>query len=120
MAHPHKDDLSALLAGLTARMIVGRGHGYVPAAIDQGMTKIADAIAPKIMGAALLKAFDAKDYFARINAKQCLLAIAAMGDGKTTAGKKAELAKAALALQQKTNWLPKEMRVISYAGPGKK
>lgn len=121
-AHPHKDDLATLLAGLTAKMITPSTSIYqnhIPDAIDKAMTKIADAVAPKVMSAALLEAFDAKDYFARVNAHICKGALSAMG-AASKIPKKSEMAKLAVATQKTSGWLPKEMRTAHYAGPTKR
>lgn len=121
-AHPHKDELATLLAGLTAKMITPSTsvyQGHIPDAIDKAMTKIADAVVPKVMGAALLSAFDAKDYFARVNAHICKAALAAMGVASKSS-KKGDMAKLAVTTQKTSGWLPKELRTAHYVGPAKR
>jgi len=68
---------------------------------------------------ALRDNFDSKDYFASMPADVAKNAIKeCAGNIKKLTGTKAELAPQAHALAVKTGWLPPEMRVAGYDGPG--
>ncbi len=121
-AHPHKDDLGTLLASLTAKMIQPTSQlyqGMMPYAVNEAMGKIADAIAPKIMNAALLKAFDAEDYFKGAPAKLRVRALEDM-DCFSRPTKAGEVIKLCTETAEKKKWLPPELRTSHYDGPGAK
>jgi ParB family chromosome partitioning protein len=123
--HPHKDDLSTLLAGLCAKMLtpsttMNSGYGYTPSDLDDAVGKIGDTIDKKVMSAALLKAFDAKDYFAGVNKHLREKALADMGFKGTVPKKAADAIKTCVAEATKTEWLPRELRTSHYGGPGAK
>jgi len=121
-AHPHKDDLGTLLASLTAKMIQPTSQlyqGMTPHTVNEAMGKIADAIAPKIMGAALLKAFDAEDYFKSAPAKLRVRALEEMGCAARPA-KAGEVIKLCTESAEKKKWLAPELRTSHYDGPGAK
>jgi ParB family chromosome partitioning protein len=122
IAHPHGNDLALMLARIVASQITPSSrYNNAPDAVSKCFDAIADGIAPKVMNAALRKAFDPKGYFAGVSKG---LALAAITEGvnadearKVSNKKKGEIAKAALANVPKTGWLPKELRTAHYDGP---
>jgi ParB family chromosome partitioning protein len=111
-----------MLARIVASQITPSSrYNNAPDAVSKCFDAIADGIAPKVMNAALRKAFDPKGYFAGVSKG---LALAAITEGvnadearKVSNKKKGEIAKAALANVPKTGWLPKELRTAHYDGP---
>jgi ParB family chromosome partitioning protein len=119
VAHPHKDGLSTLIAGIAAGLI--RAGSWNSAPFDDRYPAIMDAIDPKVMNAALRKAFDGKGYFESCGKAFCAAALneAVNADEarKASTMKKAELAKFAFKNVGDTGWLPKELRTSHYDGP---
>lgn len=113
---------SKLLAVLT-KVVAGGIDPERPHSMSNTITRNLDALAsavhPKIMGACLLKAFAAADYFDSIPMPLCRKALDEM---KCTAKieKKAAAAKLGVEFAKKTKWLPVELRVAGYDGPGRK
>jgi ParB family chromosome partitioning protein len=84
------------------------------------MGAIADAIAPAVMGAALLKAFDAEDYFKGAPAKLRTRALEEMEAPSPHPKKSAAVIKLGTEFAEKKKWLPRELRTAHYRGPGAK
>ena len=123
VAQPFSDGFATMLAGLVAAQIRPSQNEYScgPDDIRKKFGEIANAIAPKIMNAALRKAFNAKDYFDSCGKAFCVAAVAEAVNAdearKISKGKKAEIAKFAFTNVSKTPWLPKELRTANYDGP---
>jgi len=121
VAHAHKDPLATLLAGIVAAQIQPGRWNAAPQEVSNRFNAIADAIDPKVMNAALRKAFDASDYFSGAPKAFTLAAITEAvnaDESRKLAGKKrSEIAKFATANVGKTKWLPKELRTSHYDGP---
>lgn len=120
--HPHGNDFAALLARLVAGMIrPASNYSSAPAEVMRAYDSIMKSIAPKVMNAALRKAFDAKGYFEGCGKSFCLAAITEAVNAdearKVSKNKKGEIAKFALTNVGKTRWLPKELRTSHYDGP---
>jgi ParB family chromosome partitioning protein len=119
----HGSALDTLCAGIVAAQIQPGRWGQ-PDVIAKALDKIAEAITPKVMNAALRKAFDPKGYFEGCGKAFCLAAITEAVNAdearKISKGKRGEIAKFALANVGKTPWLPKELRTSHYDGPAKK
>jgi ParB family chromosome partitioning protein len=92
-----------------------------PPLSDKGVAALCNALNPKAMNAAILDAFDAKDYFESVSSEMLKRAISEAGysedQAKTAQKTKGDLAKFAIANVPKTSWLPVQLRLASYAGP---
>src|SRR5262249_49068088 len=116
--------LAQLLAGIVAAQIdVNRPYG-VPVEIEHALAKIRDGINAKVMNEHQRKAFDAEDYFNGAPKPFVLAAIAESASAdearKLKSGKRAAIAKFAIANVPKTGWLPAALRTANYDGPSKK
>lgn len=101
------------------------GSATAKAPIDSpALQALVAALNPKVVNEAIAEAFDAKDYFAGVNAQASVDAVrCSMGDehaAKVAKMKKAEAAKFAAANVPAKGWLPKELRTVHYAGPVEK
>jgi ParB family chromosome partitioning protein len=117
--------LSSLLARIVASQIRWESkYSSAPDTIMKAYDTIANAISPKVMNAALRAVFDAKGYFTRAPKGLTLEAIAAAVNAdearKLRDKKRPEIAKFAIANVASKGWLPKELRVTAYDGPGAK
>jgi ParB family transcriptional regulator, chromosome partitioning protein len=125
VAHPYGNEFGLSLARIVASQIdPGSRYHAAPSQIAKSFGAIADSIAPKVMNAALRKAFDATGYFTGAPKSLVLSAIteATNADESRKLGgkKKSEIAKMAIANVPKTGWLPKELRTANYDGPSQK
>lgn len=115
-------DLVGLAAKAVARAVtlVTHSNGHVPVK-DKGNAVLLNALDPTTIQPALLKHFDAKDYFERASKPFVITAISEAVNAdearKADKLKKADLVKMALDCVPKTGWLPPELRTASYAGP---
>lgn len=119
-----RDPLSKLLGGVVAGLIRPESnYSSAPDGVQKAYDTLASTITPKVMNAALRKAFDAKGYFEGCGKAFCLAAITEAINAdearKISKGKRGEIAKFALANVGKTPWLPKELRTAHYDGPSK-
>jgi len=91
---------------------------------EDAASTICNAIDPKRMNAALREVFDPKDYFGGISKAIIAQAVTeAMGKdhgAKVLKMKTGEAAAFAIANVPKTKWLPEQLRVAGYDGPGAK
>lgn len=88
---------------------------------SKDVNAIIDRLQAKAFNVALLKEFDAKDYFASVSGAVCAAAIKEIEPKHPLTMKgKAAAAKAATALAIKHEWLPLFLRTSHYAGPGAK
>lgn len=87
-----------------------------------GVATLLNAIDPATMNAALVRNFDAEDFFKRASAAVAMAAWVEMGGLASDMNlKKAPAIKAAAAEKAKaTGWLPPELRTAHYDGPGSK
>jgi ParB family chromosome partitioning protein len=123
VAHPHADAFGGMLAGIVASQInvktLSEWH-VAPEEVRKSLDTIENKIAPKVMNAALRKAFNAKDYFGSINKALCLAAITEAvnaDEARKIAGRpKKDVAVFALANVTPTGWLPKQLRTAHYDG----
>lgn len=127
VAHPWGNDFASMLATIVASQINDKTmseHHIAPTAVASKLDAITQAIAPKVLNAALRKAFDAKDYFENAPKPFALAAITEAvnaDESRKLAGKKRpEIAKFAIANVPAKGWLPKELRTSHYDGPQKK
>lgn len=118
------EGLQGILARIAASQIdVNTGYSTTDA-VKTKLDDIVDALPAKIINAASIKHFDAKDYFPKAPIGIVLKAIGEAVDEshvKTLKGKTKSAAwKFALANVPKTGWLPAELRTAHYTGPGAK
>jgi ParB family chromosome partitioning protein len=123
--HPHANPFAQLLARVVSAQInPGSRYNWAPHAVQQSYEAILASISPKVMNAAMRKAFDVKDYFQAAPKSFCLAAITEAVNAdearKISGKKKAEIAKFATVNVGKTKWLPKELRAPGYDGPAGK
>jgi ParB family chromosome partitioning protein len=78
---------------------------------------IINALPGEVVVPALLKAFDAKDYFNSVSGKLVAEALAEMGQPVPAKAKKPDLVLIACNCQEIDGWLPKPLRVPQYTGP---
>lgn len=84
---------------------------------EDGVKALCDAIPAGPMATALLKHFDAKDYFTSAAAGIVKGALTEMGEAYPATAKKPALAQMAIDEQKLRGWLPKELRTVHYDGP---
>ena len=122
-AHPHGTPFAVMTAAIIASQI-HPGSSSTPHAVSGKFEAMIEGINPKVMNAAMRKAFDAKGYFEGCGKMFCLAAITEAVNAdearKVSKGKRAEIAKFALVNVGKTGWLPKELRTPHYDGPAGK
>jgi len=115
--------LDTALAKIVAAQITPDRANYMPRAVSDGLANVRANLTPKIILAAIIKNFDAKDYFSSAPKGVVAGAIKEAGFTDTqfkAAGKtKADTWKFAVANVTKTGWLPKELRGDYYTGPSK-
>ncbi|CAN7382453.1 ParB N-terminal domain-containing protein [Bradyrhizobium sp. LjRoot220] len=115
--------LDEALAKIVAAQITPDRAGYMPRQVTDGLAAVRANLTPKIILAAVVKNFDAKNYFSGAPKNIVIAAIkeAAFNDTQfKPAGKtKADIWKFAVANVTKTGWLPKELRGPYYTGPAK-
>lgn len=115
--------LDLALAKIVAGQIEPDRPNYMPRKVLDGLAAVRENIGHKFMLAAVLKNFDAKDYFSSAPKGFVITAIRESGfseDQAKTANKtKAEIWKFAQANVPATGWLPKELRGPYYTGPAK-
>jgi ParB family chromosome partitioning protein len=115
--------LDLALAKIVAGQIEPDRPNYMPRKVLDGLAAVRENIGHKFMLAAVLKNFDAKDYFSSAPNGFVIAAIKEAGfseDQAKTANKtKAEIWKFAQAHVPATGWLPKELRGPYYTGPAK-
>lgn len=114
--------LAGILAAIVAIQIKPDRPSMIPHYVSEKLAAVRAEISPAVMNAAVLKRFDAKDYFGGAP-KPVLLksigeAISADQARKLGDKTKADLAKFCNANLPKTGWLPKELRTPHYDGPG--
>jgi ParB family chromosome partitioning protein len=113
----YKDKLFCLFASACNDLIDAARPQATASAVRDILDDARDQIDAAVMKTALLKHFDADDYFA--NAPRAM-AFAAMRDMKIEPlknAKKAALAKQATDAAKKAGWLPPQFRTKGYAGP---
>jgi ParB family chromosome partitioning protein len=120
-----RDPLFKMLGGIVAGLIRPESnYSSAPDGVQRAYDTLANTITPKVMNAALRKAFDAKGYFEGCGKAFCLAAITEAVNAdearKISKGKRGDIAKFALINVGKTGWLPKELRTPHYDGPGAK
>lgn len=119
--HPHGASLATVMAAILASQIRPGSFNAAPDSLKSKFEAIIAGIDPKVMNAALRKAFDAKGYFDGAGKTFCLAAVTEAVNAdearKISKGKKAEIAKFAFVNVSKTGWLPKELRCTHYDGP---
>lgn len=120
---PGLDILEAILARVVAALIQPRRGQYQHYALSKSMVAIREAITPTVMIESLATEFKGGEYFPRIP-KGMLLKIIADCDKMETPNKlqnvkRAKLNTMAGILAIKAGWLPPELRVPAYDGPGK-
>lgn len=125
LALPTPQQLLALDAIISRSLDFQVFHSDHKPLADDGVRALCDEISPPHMERALLKAFDADDYFESVSKPMCLGALREIGmrdEGikalSTTA--KAVLAKHVAKQARDHKWLPPELRTKHYAGPGTK
>lgn len=88
---------------------------------DKGVAALIDELPAKQFSSAILKLFDAKDYFSSCSGAVCAAAIKEIDPKHPLKMKgKAAAEKVAIALAVKHDWLPLFLRTSHYAGPGAK
>lgn len=117
-----KSPLAQLLGKIVAAQITVNGSVYsMPDAVRTKLAAIRDALPASLINNAILKRFDAEDYFGNAPKPVLVKAITEAinpEEARKVAGKsKSELGKFALANLGKTGWVPKEMRTPHYVGP---
>lgn len=117
-----KSPLGQLLGKIVCAQITVNGSMYsMPDAVRTKLGAIRDALPASLINNAILKRFDASDYFGNAPKPVLLKAIAEAINPeearKVANKKKADLGKFALANLGKTAWVPKEMRTPAYVGP---
>jgi ParB family transcriptional regulator, chromosome partitioning protein len=122
VAHAHGNPLALMLAGIASNLMHPQTkYNWAPTEIINKADAMIDLINPKVMNAALRKAFDAKAYFEGCGKSFCLAAvtetIGADHARKIAGQKRGEIAKFATVNVGKTGWLPKELRTSHYDGP---
>lgn len=114
------EDLLAAAAGVAGETVSLESYGAPdrhPMTLP-GTAALANAIDPGRLALALAANFDAEDFFKRASMKVALDAIAEMGV-EAKPKKKPEAVKAASDGARQTGWLPRQLRTMHYAGPGK-
>lgn len=115
-----RDPLAKMLASIVSAQINPGRYNAAPDPVRSKFDAIASTITPKVMNAALRKAFDAKGYFEGCGKAFCVAALTEAVNAdearKASSMKKGELAKFALTNVGKTGWLPKELRTAHYDG----
>lgn len=118
----HASPLAGVLAAIVAGQIRPEGYNHTPLFVMNKLAAVRAEISPAVMNAAVLKRFDAKDYFGGAPKPVLLKAIgeAVSADQARKLGEKtkSELVKFCNANVAKTSWLPKELRTPHYDGPG--
>jgi ParB family transcriptional regulator, chromosome partitioning protein len=117
-----KSPLAQLLGKIVCAQITVNGSMYsMPDAVRTKLAAIREALPASLINNAILKRFDAADYFGNAPKPVLLKAIAEAinpEEARKVAGKKkADLGKFALANLGKSAWVPKEMRTLHYVGP---
>ena len=102
-----------LRSASAARALV-KSEGVVE---DEGIAALVDLIPQKVLQAALLKEFDAVDYFENAPGAMALAALRDIGMNPLKNAKKAALAKQATDAAKNAGWLPPQLRTEGYAGP---
>ena len=121
MARPALQALFAKMIGGTLdlkcyspdRMLV-ESEGEVE---DGGVAALVHFVPPKPLQAALVKEFNADDYFENAPGAMALAALRDVGVEPLKNAKKAALAKQAADAAKKKGWLPPQLRTKDYAGP---
>jgi ParB family chromosome partitioning protein len=117
-----KSPLAQLLGKIACAQITVNGSMYsMPDAMRTKLAAIREAVPASLINNAILKRFDASDYFGNAPKPVLLKAIAEAINPeearKVANKKKVDLGKFALANLGKTAWVPKEMRTPHYVGP---
>ncbi len=119
-----KGSLEHALASVVASQIVPERPHSMPDKVSGKLPALRVFIHPRTMQTALMEQFDHKDYFASISRPMITHAVnEAMGKDhatKVAAMSKDDAAKFATVNIAKTKWLPPQLRLSTYDGPGKK
>lgn len=107
---------------ICAQINPNRSSVYMPDAIRTKLAAIRQVLNPAVFNEAIVKRFEAENYFSSAPKGIVLKAIAEginPDEARKVASKtKAEIWKFALGNLGRTGWLPKELRTVHYAGPG--
>lgn len=117
-----KSPLAQLLGKIVCAQITVNGSMYsMPDAVRTKLAALREALPASLINNAILKRFDASDYFGNAPKPVLLKAIAEAinpEEARKVAGKtKSDLGKFALANLGKSGWVPKEMRTPHYVAP---
>ena len=113
----HKDKLFCLFAQACNDLIDAARPQATASAVRDVLEEARDEIDAGVMKAALLKHFDAEDYFSNAPRAMALEALRDLKIEPLKNAKKAATAKQATDAATKAEWLPPQLRTKRYAGP---